>query len=89
MMRSCLTTTNSLHTMTKYIMYKMFKFSFFNVSINTSIPNHILDDFFMSNTHKITIDNRHLVYLHGKKDTKKNKICVLKLKYTKCALQPQ
>lgn len=73
-MRWCLTPTNSLDTMTKYILYKMFKFSFLNVSINISIPNHILDDFFMSNTHKIIIDHRNLVYLHGKKYTKKKNL---------------
>jgi hypothetical protein len=38
------------------------------------MPNHILDDFLTSNTHKIIIDHRHLVYLHGKKDTKKKNL---------------
>ncbi len=54
------------------IMHEMFKFNFKSISPNIYVPNHISNVKTMFSTHKIIIDNEHLVFFHGKNDTKKN-----------------
>ncbi len=53
------------------IMHEMFKFIFKIVSPNIYVPNHISNDKTMFSTHKIIINNEHLVFFHGKNYTKK------------------
>jgi hypothetical protein len=50
----------------------MFNFNFKSISPNIYVPNHISNDETMFNTHKIIIDNEHLVFFMEKMIQRKN-----------------
>ncbi len=68
----------------------MFKFHFKSISPNIYVPNHISNDETMFSTHKIIIDNEHLVFFRGKNDTKKIlKLLGFKIKVKKVYIATQ
>ncbi len=72
------------------IMHEMFKFHFKSISPNIYVPNHISNDETMFSTHKIIIDNEHLVFFRGKNDTKKIlKLLGFKIKVKKVYIATQ
>lgn len=72
------------------IMHEMFNFHLKSISPIIYVPNHISNDETMFSTHKIIIDYEHLVFFHGKNDTKKKlRLLGFKIKVKKVYIATQ